>query len=142
MNIWDVGKALFTKEEALEDSGLSESAFYKASARLQEKSWLFQPRRGFSVIVRPEDRKMGAPPANEFIDYLMEYLDEPYYVGVLSAARIHGAAHQAPQAFQVVVGKTLQDIEKGRSPFEVFGEHARREHDRGRTWVIREPSDE
>jgi predicted transcriptional regulator of viral defense system len=110
------GKSTFTKEEALEDSGLSESAFYKASARLQDKSWLFQPRRGFFVIVRPEDRKMGAPPANEFIDYLMEYLDEPYYVGVLSAARIQGAAHQAPQVFQVVVRKTLQDIEKGRSP--------------------------
>jgi predicted transcriptional regulator of viral defense system len=112
------GESTFTKEEALEDSGLSESAFYRSSARLQEKNRLFQPRRGFFVVVRPEDQKWGSPPAKEYIDYLMDFLDKPYYVGVLSAAQIHGAAHHAPQVFQVVVESTLPDIETGRAPIQ------------------------
>ena len=32
----------------------------------------------------------------------MAYLDRPYYVGLLSAAAVHGAAHQRAQVFQVV----------------------------------------
>jgi len=68
------------------------------------------------VVVRPEDQKWGAPPAKEFIDYLMDYLEKPYYVGVLSAAQIHGAAHHALRVFQVVVETTSPDIETGRAP--------------------------
>jgi len=42
----------------------------------------------------------------------MQYLAEPYYVGVLTAAKLHGAAHHTPQEFQVVVNCQLRNIEK------------------------------
>ena len=42
-------------------------------------------------------------PADWFIAELMQFLDLPYYVGVLSAAALHGAAHQQAQEFHVVV---------------------------------------
>ncbi len=115
---YERGKTTFTKEEVLEDSKISMSSFYSASKRLQDKKKIFKPKQGFYVIVRSEDRKMGAPPAKEFIDHLMNYLDEPYYVGVLPAAQIHGSAHHAPQVFQVVTENSLNDIEQGRQPIE------------------------
>jgi AbrB family looped-hinge helix DNA binding protein len=37
---------------------------------------------------------------------------------------------------------TIEVAKAGLNPFEVLGEHARREHDRGRTRVIREPGEE
>jgi hypothetical protein len=37
-----------------------------------------------------------------FIDDLMKSLDKPYYVGLLSAAALHGAAHQQPMGYTVI----------------------------------------
>ena len=35
----------------------------------------------------------------------MEYWQSKYYVGLLTAAMYHGASHQQPQIFQVVIEK-------------------------------------
>lgn len=35
----------------------------------------------------------------------MQYLNRPYYVGLLSAAALHGAGHQQPQSFSVITEK-------------------------------------
>jgi predicted transcriptional regulator of viral defense system len=40
----------------------------------------------------------------------METLEVPYYCGLLSAAQVHGAAHQAPQVFQVMVTRNRARI--------------------------------
>jgi len=50
-------------------------------------------------VVPIEYREAGCPPATWFIDDLMQHLGQPYYVGLLSAAEIHGAAHQQPMVF-------------------------------------------
>ncbi|MBI2207560.1 MAG: type IV toxin-antitoxin system AbiEi family antitoxin [Candidatus Rokubacteria bacterium] len=66
------------------------------------------------MIVPPEYRVAGSLPAAWFIRDLMECLARPYYVGLLTAASLHGAAHQAPQEFQVVTDRPLGVIEIGR----------------------------
>ncbi len=66
------------------------------------------------MIVPPEYRAAGSLPASWFIRDLMDYLGRPYYVGLLTAASLHGAAHQAPQEFQVVTDRPLGVIEVGR----------------------------
>ena len=43
----------------------------------------------------------GVVPPLYYIDQLMFYLKKPYYVSLLSAAELHGAAHQRPQKFSV-----------------------------------------
>ena len=48
------------------------------------------------------------------IDLLMGHLGRDYYVGWLSAAEVHGAAHQAPQALQVAVSAPLLGRTFGR----------------------------
>ncbi|MEZ5260010.1 MAG: type IV toxin-antitoxin system AbiEi family antitoxin [Ilumatobacteraceae bacterium] len=59
--------------------------------------------------VPPEYREAGAPPPSHYIDPLMRHLGHPYYVGLLSAARLHGASHQVPMALQVVTPALLRD---------------------------------
>lgn len=61
------------------------------------------PYRGFFVIVPSEYRRLGCLPADQFIPQLMEHLGLAYYAAILSAGRYHGAAHQQPQVFQVMV---------------------------------------
>ena len=45
----------------------------------------------------------------------MAFEQERYYVGVLSAAALHGAAHQQPQEFQVITGRQMRPALAGRS---------------------------
>jgi len=71
------------------------------------------PFRGFYVIVTPEHRKLGCLPAHQFIPALMAHLDEPYYVGLLTAAEHHGATHNRPQSFQVILPRTRTGITCG-----------------------------
>ena len=51
----------------------------------------------------PEYRRLGCLPADQFIPALMERRIARYYVGLLSAAQYHGAAHHRPQERQVIL---------------------------------------
>jgi len=72
------------------------------------------PARGFYVILPPEYQSLGCLPAEQFIPALMERIGLQYYIGLLSAAQYYGAAHQRPQAFQVVLAKNRRPIRCGR----------------------------
>lgn len=76
------------------------------------------PARGLWIPVPPQYRTWGAPPGLDIVDALMDYLGRDYYVGWLSAAQLYGAAHQAPQVFQVAVDRHLADRVIGRTRFE------------------------
>ena len=77
------------------------------------KKRVVSPYRGFYVILSPQYRASGCLPAEWFIPDLMAHLNQPYYVGLLSAAYYHGAAHQAPMVFQVVVKKERRNLNCG-----------------------------
>ncbi len=83
---------------------------------VQRGQWVM-PARGLWVPVPPEYRTWGAPPGIEIIDAMMQHLSVDYYVGWLSAAALHGAAHQAPQVFQVAVSRQVRDRVVGRTRF-------------------------
>lgn len=95
-------------------------AHQSALRRLKERGRVVSPRRGFYVLVPPEYVANGSPPASWFVDDLMAYLQQPYYVGLLSAAAIHGAAHQHPQVFQVVTTKPVAAMTAGRVRIEFY----------------------
>ena len=86
-------------------------------APAQRAEWVM-PVRGLWVPVRPEFRTWGAPPGIEIIDAMMEHLSARYYVGWLSAASLHGAAHHAPQVFQVAVDRHVRNRVVGRTRFD------------------------
>jgi len=68
--------------------------------------------RGFYVIVSPDYGLKGSVPPTEYIDHLMTYLEKDYYVSTLSAATLHGAAHQKPHVFTFVCDQILHSKEK------------------------------
>ena len=82
--------------------------------RLKQKGELAHPLSGFYVIVPAEYRILGCRPAEHFIHELMEFINAPYYVGLLSAAQYHGAAHHRPQQFQVITTQKRRPITCGR----------------------------
>ncbi len=108
------GRYTFTREEALAATGNTEIAVAASLRRLRKAGRIVSPRRGFHVIVPLEYRATGAPPAEWFIDDLMTHLGKPYYVGLLSAAALYGAAHHAPQVFQVVTDVPTRPLTVGR----------------------------
>ena len=89
----------------------------RLAAPMKRGEWV-SPARGLWVPVRPEYRATGGPPGVELIDDLASYFGVPYYVGWLSAASRWGAAHHAPQVFQVAVGGRIADRTVGRVRFE------------------------
>ena len=109
------GRTVFTVEEAERVLGLGRGAFLDAAERLQRRGALLNPRRGFYVVVPPQYGAWGGPPPAWYIDTLMRHEGHAYYVGLLKAAELHGATHQAVMEFQVVSDKRLPKIRAGRN---------------------------
>lgn len=109
------GRIVFTRDEAATELGISRGAFLDAAERLQKRKSLISPRHGFYVIVAPQFASWAAPPPSWYLDALMRHENEPYYVGLLKAAELHGASHQAVMEFQVITSKRLPKIRAGRS---------------------------
>ena len=109
------GRVVFTASEAQEALGIGPGALLDAAERQQRRKHLIRPRRGFYVIVPPQFLRWGAPPPSWYIDALMAHSERPYYVGLLTAAELHGASHQAVMEFQVITDRQLAAIRAGRS---------------------------
>jgi predicted transcriptional regulator of viral defense system len=96
------GRYAFTLQELKNEFALSYPALKQNLYRLKLKKEIAQIRQGFYVIIPPEYSRQGMIPPYLFIDDLMKSLDKPYYVGLLSAAALHGAAHQQPMGYTVI----------------------------------------
>jgi len=108
------GKLWFIKSEAMERLGCTMDALQQAIYDLTKKKRLAPIRGQFVLIVPFNYTSWGVLPADHFIDPLMKYLELPYYIAVLSAGQIHGAAHQKPMQFQVMTNTRLQNIKCNR----------------------------
>ena len=107
------GRLVFTTNDAVEALDRSVAAVRAQLRRLKAKGQIADPYRGFHVVVPPKYRRLGCLPADHFVPQLMAHLDEPYYVALLSAAAYHGAAHQAPMVFQVMVQRSRRSLACG-----------------------------
>jgi len=114
------GQTVFTDEQAQHALQIGKGALLDAAQKLQRRNYLIKPRRGFYVIVPPQFISMGAPPPSWYIDALMAHGQRPYYVGLLKAADLHGATHQAVMEFQVITDKRMPRIKAGRSAIAFY----------------------
>jgi predicted transcriptional regulator of viral defense system len=96
------GRFSFTSNEVIEKFHLTENAFKKTIQRLLHKNRVARLRNEFYLIIPPEYASRQTLPLSYFIDDLMKFLERDYYVGLLTAAMYHGAAHQQPQTQFVV----------------------------------------
>ena len=108
------GRAAITTAEAADALAIPRDQVRVRMHRYVQQGRVIAPARGLWVPVPPQHRVYGSLPGLQLIDLLMGHLERDYYVGWLSAAEVHGAAHQAPQALQVAVSAPVQDRTFGR----------------------------
>jgi len=102
-NLQAQGKYAFTYRQACyQFKEVSNTAISLSLNRLSNKNKVISIFKGFYIIITPEYSIKGIIPPLLFIDPLMKHLGKPYYVGLLSAAALHGAAHQRSQEFFVI----------------------------------------
>jgi len=109
------GRLFVTTAEIAGLTGLAEASVPVHLHRARSANKIVSVTKGGWVPVPPVYRSAGAPPPIHYIDYVMGHLGHPYYVGFLSAARIHGASHQVPMVLQVITPALLRDREIGGS---------------------------
>ena len=97
------GNYTFSQEEvvaALRDK--SQGNIKTTLARLTKRGRLQSVYNGFYVIVPIHYQLKGIVPPTYYIDNLMQYINKPYYISLLSAAAMHGAAHQRSMCTQIM----------------------------------------
>ena len=114
------GKYVFEKLEALKALKCTDDAFRSSVKRLSQKQRIMSLTQGLYLIIPLEYRNMSSLPPEWYIDTLMKHLDIPYYVGLLTAASYHGASHQAPQLYQVIIDRNLRSLQVGRSKIQFY----------------------
>lgn len=115
-----LGRAAFTLDELVKESGLSAIAARFQLLRLRDKVVRVSPRQPFYLIVSPEHRSLGAPPVTWWLQDYFDWLEHPYYVALQSAASVHGSNPQALQVTQVMTDRPLRPIKVGRLQVRFF----------------------
>lgn len=96
------GRYTFTRDDVISEFNLSDEAYQKVIQRLSDIDRISRLRQNFYLIIPPEHASRRTLPLGYFIHDLMTFLERDYYVGLLTAAMYHGAAHQQPQTQFVV----------------------------------------
>jgi predicted transcriptional regulator of viral defense system len=92
---------------------LTEIAVKRGLNKLSRVKLIISVHKGFYLIIPPSFKSRGMVPPHLYLDSLMRELNRKYYLGLLSAAALHGASHQQPQEFFVVTGPpTLRATKK------------------------------
>ena len=119
LSLEEKGKMCFILKD-LESLGRSVKSLRMSLWRLSEKNRIVSPGSDFFVIVPVQYRKVGSPPALWYLNDWMKFICVDYYVGLLSAAAIHGASHQAVQETEVIVGRQIDNRTIDRIRFRFF----------------------
>lgn len=107
-------------EIAQETAGSSNSLKFELH-RLSEKGEIVNLRKGFYLIITPRYSSAKKLPLQLYCEKLFKYLDRNYYVGLLSAAKFHGASHQQVQRDYLITEKPkLNDISKNTIDIRFF----------------------
>lgn len=105
-NLQAEGKLYFSLDTLRKEfPSYSYNALQTNLKRLSKKNKVRSVLKGFYVIIPPEYSNRKILPPELFLDSLFKYLERPYYIGLLSAAALHGAAHQQPQETYVFINK-------------------------------------
>jgi hypothetical protein len=115
-----LGHVAFSLEDLIKESGLSAIAAKFQLLRLGGKVARVSPRQPFFLIVSPEHRSMGAPPASWWLENYFNWLGRPYYLALQSAASAFGSNPQALQVTQVMTDRPRRAIKIERVKVQFF----------------------
>ncbi len=115
-----LGRVAFSLADLVKESGLSAIAAKRQVSRLAGKVVRISPRQPFFLIVEPEHRAMGAPPATWWLQDYFNWLGRSYYLALQSAASSFGSNPQALQVTQVMTDRPCRAIKAGRIQVRFF----------------------
>lgn len=98
------GKYTFSRDELLSTfPDIKPETVSTKLSREVRKGRLMIPVNGFYVIIPDEYVLRGFAPQPFYLDDMMRHLGRKYYVALMSAGSYHGAGHQAPMTFCVML---------------------------------------
>ncbi|PIB31263.1 hypothetical protein BFP77_02310 [Maribacter sp. 4U21] len=111
----------FTKDELQVVTQKDKEALTTDLSYLTKKGDIIPLRRGFYIIIPSRYSKQAKLPIQLYCERLFKSLKRPYYIGLYSAAKFHGASHQQIQRDYFITSKpTLLDISKGATNIHFF----------------------
>ena len=120
-NVRSKGRYAFTLEELKEKFEVTDKAILQSLYRLKTKKKIVQIRKGFYTILPVEYSNYGVIPATMYLDDMMLSLNKKYYLGLISAAAIHGASHQqSMETFVITEKPALRDIKNQKLKINFF----------------------
>ena len=117
------GQLVATVDELAMMGGLSYLAARRQLERLTPRVVRLPGSASSFLIVPPEHQVRGAPPVAAWLDAYLQRRGQPYYLGLLSAAALHGASQQAVQVTQVITDFAIRPIDIGRLHLDFYVKH-------------------
>jgi hypothetical protein len=114
------GDLVVSVDEAAKQNVLTRIAAQRQLERLAPRATRLPGRRSAFLIVAPEHRLRGAPPVAAWLDEYFRAQGDLYYVGLLSAAALHGSSNQAVQVTQVILRQPRRPIVVGKIHLDFY----------------------
>jgi hypothetical protein len=108
------GEFVISLDQVAQAGQMTHLAVRRQLERLSQRVEHLPGRSSAYLIVPPEHRARGAPPVAAWLDAYFRLRGQPYYVGLLSAAAVHGPSSQALQVTQVLTTKPTRPMDVGR----------------------------
>lgn len=112
------GRLVTSLAELAAMSGLTTLAVRRQLEHLVSRVTRLPSRPSCFLIIPPEHRLRGAPPIASWLGDYYQLRQQPYYVGLLSAAAMHGSTQQAVQITQVMTTVPTQALDLGHVHIE------------------------
>ncbi len=114
------GQLVVTLSGLATEGHLTPMAVQRQLDHVKERFLRLPVRPSAYLLVAPEHRARGAPPVAAWLDAYFRAREEPYYLGLLSAAALYESSQQAAQVTQVMVTRPMRPFEMGRLRVEFF----------------------
>lgn len=112
------GRLVTSLNDLVAMSGLTPLAVRRQLEHLVDRVVRLPSRPSCFLIIPPEHRLRGAPPIANWLRDYYRLRQQPYYVGLLSAAAMHGSAQQAVQITQVITTVPTRALDLGHVHIE------------------------
>jgi len=111
----------FSLNELQRELSRSETSIRSELSRLVNKKEVVNLRKGYYLIIPPRYAASGKLPLQLYAEKLFRYLNQNYYLGFYTAAKIYGASHQQVQRDYIMTAiPKLNDISKGALDIRFF----------------------
>jgi len=108
------GEFIVSVEQLAQAGQMTHVAVRRQLEHLSQRVQHLPGRLSAYLIVPPEHLARGAPPVAAWLDAYFRLRGQPYYVGLLSAAALHGSSSQALQVTQILTTKPMRPMDLGR----------------------------